>query len=60
MSGVDSLNALLHTFSTIGLPQMLAIWAALVFASLIRAFTGFGFALAAMPVLSLFLSLIHI
>jgi uncharacterized membrane protein YfcA len=48
------ISALLDTVTTIGLPQMLAIWGALVFASLIRAFTGFGFALAAMPVLSLF------
>lgn len=50
------IDALLETFGTIGLAHMLAIWAALMFASLIRAFTGFGFALAAMPVLSLFVA----
>jgi hypothetical protein len=50
------INALLDTFGSIGLAHMLAIWAALVFASFIRAFTGFGFALAAMPVLSLFVA----
>jgi uncharacterized membrane protein YfcA len=50
------ITALSDTFATIGLAHMLAIWGALVFAALIRAFTGFGFALAAMPVLSLFVA----
>lgn len=36
--------------------ELLAIWTALAFASLIRAFTGFGFALAAVPALSLFVA----
>ncbi|MDP5072167.1 MAG: sulfite exporter TauE/SafE family protein [Congregibacter sp.] len=45
-----------QTFAEIGLFQMLVIWVALVFASLLRAFTGFGFALAAMPVLALFVT----
>jgi uncharacterized membrane protein YfcA len=42
------------TFASIGVAQMLAIWLTLIAASLLRAFTGFGFALAAVPVLSLF------
>jgi uncharacterized membrane protein YfcA len=35
--------------------QLALIWAAVLFASILRAFTGFGFALAAVPVFSLFL-----
>ena len=49
------LQALLETLAGIGWTQALAISAALVLASLLRAFTGFGFALAAVPALSLFL-----
>lgn len=48
------IQAIADTFTEIGVYQMLAIWSALLFASLLRAFTGFGFALAAMPVLALF------
>jgi uncharacterized membrane protein YfcA len=40
----------------IELPQLLLVWAAILFAALLRSFTGFGFALAAVPVFSLFLS----
>ncbi len=40
----------------ISVGDLLAIWLALAFASLIRAFTGFGFALAAVPALSLFVA----
>lgn len=54
--GLPVIDALASTFADIGPYQMLAIWAALLFASLLRAFTGFGFALAAMPVLSLFVA----
>lgn len=36
--------------------QLLAIWSAILLAALLRAFTGFGFALAAVPVFSLFLT----
>ena len=36
--------------------QLLAIWVAILLAAVLRAFTGFGFALAAVPVFSLFLS----
>jgi uncharacterized membrane protein YfcA len=50
------LDPLLTTFASIGLYKMLAIWGGLVCAALIRAFTGFGFALAAMPLLSLFVA----
>jgi uncharacterized membrane protein YfcA len=49
------LQALAHTFSDLGPAQLLAIWAGLLFAAVLRSFTGFGFALAAVPVLSLFL-----
>lgn len=49
-------DSLIATFLDIGFAQVLAIWAAIVLAALIRSFTGFGFALAAMPVLSLFLA----
>lgn len=48
--------AVAQTFDEIGFYQMLAIWAALLLASLLRAFTGFGFALAAMPVLAVFVA----
>lgn len=37
----------------LGWPQLLAIWAVVVFAAVMRAFTGFGFALVAVPVFSL-------
>lgn len=50
------IDAIVTTFDDIGFVKMLAIWVALVFASLLRAFTGFGFALAAMPVLALFVT----
>lgn len=50
------IDAIADTFAAIGVARMLAIWAALLFASLLRAFTGFGFALAAMPVLALFVA----
>ena len=39
----------------IGLLQLLAIWSIVVFAAVMRAFTGFGFALTAVPVFSLFM-----
>ncbi|EED30958.1 putative DUF81 [gamma proteobacterium NOR5-3] len=47
------IEAIAQTFAEIGFYRMLAIWAALLCAALLRAFTGFGFALAAMPVLAL-------
>ncbi|SDP21047.1 hypothetical protein SAMN05660330_02084 [Desulforhopalus singaporensis] len=40
----------------IGVEQLLIIWAGIIFAGLLRAFTGFGFALAAVPVLALVLT----
>lgn len=48
-------DSFLVTVQSLGSWQILAVWMTLIFAALIRAFTGFGFALAAMPVLSLFL-----
>jgi uncharacterized membrane protein YfcA len=38
------------------IPQILLIWAGVVFASVLRAFTGFGFALAVVPVFAVFLA----
>ena len=38
------------------LKQILLIWAGVVFASVLRAFTDFGFALAVVPVLAVFLA----
>jgi len=50
------LPELAATFASIGSAQMLAIFAGLLLASVLRAFTGFGFALAAVPLLSLFVA----
>jgi uncharacterized membrane protein YfcA len=41
---------------TFDIPQILLIWAGVIFASVLRAFTGFGFALAVVPVLAIFLA----
>ena len=41
---------------TADMQQILLIWAGVVFASVLRAFTGFGFALAVVPVLAVFLA----
>lgn len=49
------LEALADTLASIGAVQALTIFAALLLASLLRAFTGFGSALAAVPVLALIL-----
>jgi uncharacterized membrane protein YfcA len=40
----------------IGIAELLAIWLTALFASVLRAFTGFGFALTAVPVFALFLA----
>jgi uncharacterized membrane protein YfcA len=50
------LGALPEMFAGLGWGQVAALGAALVLAALMRSFTGFGFALAAVPVLSLFLA----
>jgi uncharacterized membrane protein YfcA len=42
--------------ANIGLLALMQIWAVVIFASILRSFTGFGFALTAVPVFSLFLS----
>jgi uncharacterized membrane protein YfcA len=44
------------TFTDPGIVQLLLVWAVVVLASVLRAFTGFGFALAAVPIFSLFLA----
>jgi uncharacterized membrane protein YfcA len=36
--------------------QILLLWAGVIFASVLRAFTGFGFALAVVPVFAMFLA----
>ncbi|MGI9287812.1 MAG: sulfite exporter TauE/SafE family protein [Pseudomonadales bacterium] len=45
----------LENITYIDISQLLLTWAVVVFASVLRSFTGFGFALAAIPVFSLFL-----
>ncbi|MFT5710954.1 MAG: putative membrane protein YfcA [Halioglobus sp.] len=51
---------MLHTFTTIvtdfGLLQLALVWLVVIFAAVMRAFTGFGFALAAVPVFTLLMS----
>ncbi|MDC0173241.1 sulfite exporter TauE/SafE family protein [Gammaproteobacteria bacterium] len=42
--------------ATIGALELLLIWSVVIFASILRSFTGFGFALTAVPVFSLFLT----
>ena len=49
------LSGLLARVLDIGLVQLVAIWSVVVFAAIMRAFTGFGFALTAVPVISLFM-----
>ena len=49
-------DGLTTTAAAIGLLPLLAMSAALLLASVLRAFTGFGFALAAVPALSLFVA----
>lgn len=41
---------------TFEMPQILLIWAGVVLASVLRSFTGFGFALAVVPVFAVFLA----
>lgn len=40
----------------IELNQLVMVWGAILFAAILRSFTGFGFALAAVPIFSLFLT----
>ena len=47
---------MMDVVTDIGLLQLMFIWAVVIFASLLRSFTGFGFALTAVPVFSLLLS----
>ncbi len=51
---------MLHTFTTMvtdfGLFQLALVWLVVIFAAVMRAFTGFGFALAAVPVFTLLMS----
>ena len=43
-------------FNAISPVQLLLVWGVVVFAAVMRAFTGFGFALAAVPVFALFMA----
>jgi uncharacterized membrane protein YfcA len=51
---------MLHTFTTMvtdfGLLQLALVWLVVIFAAIMRAFTGFGFALAAVPAFTLLMS----
>jgi uncharacterized membrane protein YfcA len=49
------LLALIEIIQSIGWQHMASIWAVVIFAAVMRAFTGFGFALTAVPVFSLLL-----
>jgi len=49
------LSSLLDTIASIGYSHLTAIWLVVIFAAVMRAFTGFGFALTAVPVFSLFM-----
>jgi uncharacterized membrane protein YfcA len=48
-------NLLTELFSAISPAQLLLVWGVVVFAAVMRAFTGFGFALTAVPVFALFM-----
>jgi len=50
---VHTLTDMLAAF---GLQQLILVWIVVVFAAVIRAFTGFGFALAAVPAFSLLMA----
>lgn len=47
------LSLLAEILASISLLQLLAVWSVVVFAAVMRAFTGFGFGLTAVPVFSL-------
>ena len=49
-------SGLLEAIADIGYLHLAAIWLVVIFAAVMRAFTGFGFALTAVPVFSLFMS----
>ena len=49
---VDLLDTMLYTVTPL---QMVLVWLAVLLAAVLRAFTGFGFGLAAVPVFSLFM-----
>lgn len=48
-------SGLLEIIADIGYLHLAAIWVVVIFAAVMRAFTGFGFALTAVPVFSLFM-----
>ncbi len=50
------LQSLTEIVANIGIQQLFMVWLVVVFAAILRAFTGFGFALAAVPVFSLLMT----
>jgi len=50
------LQTLTEMLATFGLQQLILVWVVVVFAAVLRAFTGFGFALAAVPAFSLLMT----
>ena len=50
------LQSLTEMLANFGVQQLILVWTVVVFAAVLRAFTGFGFALSAVPVFSLLMS----
>ena len=50
------LQSLTEMLANFGIQQLILVWLVVVFAAVLRAFTGFGFALAAVPAFSLLMS----
>lgn len=50
------MTAIADILANISVLQLLLVWGVVVFAAVMRAFTGFGFALTAVPVFSLFMA----
>ena len=53
--GASTIDELTELLAGTELVQLLLVWGVVVVAAVLRAFTGFGFALAAVPVFSLFM-----
>ena len=53
---LETLSAIIADF---GLQHLIMVWLIIIFAAVMRAFTGFGFALTAVPVFSVFMAPTH-
>ena len=53
--GANTIDELIELLAGTELARLLLVWGVVVMAAVLRAFTGFGFALAAVPVFSLFM-----